>query len=84
MKGFRIIWLGIAVVSILMGCTGDTSVSRTPGQDEIQAGINRRLAAIDKMNIPEAAKERMRQQARGQVPTHNTERTEGLKNNSKK
>ena len=35
------------LVFFLVGCTGDTSVSKQPTQDEIQEGINRRIKAID-------------------------------------
>ena len=49
------------------GCSPATDVSRQPSQNEIQEGVNRRLAEIEKLQIPEAAKERMRQQANGQI-----------------
>jgi PBP1b-binding outer membrane lipoprotein LpoB len=55
----------------LAGCGADTSTSTQPTKDEIQKGIDRRIADVDKMNIPEAAKERMRLQIRGphgQIP----------------
>ena len=62
LKNFALI--AIATVAAF-GCSGDTSVSAEVSPKEIQEGIDRRLAAVDKLNVPEAQKERMRQQIRG-------------------
>jgi hypothetical protein len=50
----------------VVGCTGSTAVSKQPSQAEIQQGVERRMADIDKMQgISPEAKERMKQQIRG-------------------
>jgi hypothetical protein len=57
----------VALLSLaLVGCTGSTAVSKQPSQAEIQQGVERRLADIDKMQgLSPEAKERMKQQVRG-------------------
>jgi hypothetical protein len=59
--------LPVALLSLaLVGCTGSTAVSKQPSQAEIQQGVERRLADIDKMQgLSPEAKERMKQQVRG-------------------
>jgi hypothetical protein len=54
-----------ALTIAIVGCTGSTAVSKQPSQAEIQQGIERRMADIDKMQISPEAKERMKQQIRG-------------------
>ncbi len=53
------------------GCSGSTAVSTQPSNEEIQQGISRRIAEVDKMQIPEESKERMRAQIRGSQPDPN-------------
>lgn len=57
----------VALLSVaLVGCTGSTAVSKQPSQAEIQQGVDRRIADIDKMpGLSPEAKERMKQQVRG-------------------
>jgi|GEM_PF-5257226 len=51
---------------VAAGCTGSTAVSQQPSQAEIQQGINRRLAEVDKMQgLSPEAKERMKAQISG-------------------
>jgi hypothetical protein len=46
---------------LLIGCTGDTSVSKQPSQAEIQAGIDRRVKEIDdNPNLSPEQKEQMK------------------------
>ena len=48
----------------LAGCD-NSEVSRVPKPAEIEDAKQRRLAEVDKLNIPEAEKEIMRQRIRG-------------------
>lgn len=57
--------IGVIAAGLMAGCTGSTAVSTQPSQAEIDAARARRLADIDKLQIDEAAKERMRAQVRG-------------------
>jgi hypothetical protein len=59
---------------VAVGCTGSTAVSTQPTADEIQQGKQRRLAEIEKMNVPETAKQRMRDQVNGGSPNPTPER----------
>lgn len=62
----------------LEGCSGATDVSREPSRDEIKEGIDRRLKVLEQTNLPEAEKERQRQQILGSVPSQNQTRESGL------
>ena len=54
------------VLFALIGCTGSTAVSTQPSASEIQQGIDRRIAEVDKMqNLSPEMKERMKAQIRG-------------------
>lgn len=53
---------------VLAGCTGSTAVSRQPSASEIEEGKQRRLKAIDALQIPEDQKQRMREQITGKQP----------------
>ena len=69
-----------------LGCTGATDVSTQPSQSEIEAGKQRRLAEIDKLNAPEEAKQRMRAQIGGGNPAQPDQaqaRQQGLQKNGK-
>ncbi|MFW5697692.1 MAG: hypothetical protein ACOCX1_03945 [Fimbriimonadaceae bacterium] len=57
----------VCLAAALLACS-DSSVSRVPSEQEIEDGKERRLAAIEELNIPEEQKERMRQQIEGEVP----------------
>ncbi len=65
----RIGWIGVALLALgvaLAGCSGASDVSRQPTQDEIQQGIDRRLAEVDKQpGLTPEMKERMKAQIRG-------------------
>jgi hypothetical protein len=69
MKTLKLLILAFAASS-LMGCD-QSAVSRVPSEEEIEAGKERRLAEIEKLNIPEAQKERMRQQISGDLQRPN-------------
>jgi hypothetical protein len=69
MRSRALMLLGICIVAV--GCTGSTAVSTQPSQAEIQQGIERRIADVDKMQIPEEQKERMKAQIRGSQPDPN-------------
>lgn len=63
-----------ALASIaVVGCTGSTAVSRQPSNAEIEEGKQRRLKAIDALNIPEEQKQRMREQVLGASPQQERE-----------
>ena len=55
----------VGLVIVTCGCTGATDVSTQPSAAEIQQGIDRRIADVDKMQISNEAKERMKAQIRG-------------------
>lgn len=58
--------LAIGLTVVVAGCTGSTAVSKQPSQSEIQQGVERRLAEVDKMQgVSPEMKERMKQQIRG-------------------
>lgn len=57
--------LSIGLIVVVCGCTGATDVSTQPSAAEIQQGIGRRIADVDKMQISSEAKERMKAQIRG-------------------
>lgn len=60
------------VLLTLAGCTGSTAVSTQPSASEIQQGIDRRIAEVDKMpNLSPEMKERMKAQIRGNQPDPN-------------
>ncbi|HEY0867900.1 MAG TPA: hypothetical protein VGE01_10990 [Fimbriimonas sp.] len=64
-----LIGVGLAAALVVAGCTGATDVSKQPSQDEIQAGIQRRLDAIDKdPNMTPQAKEMAKARIQGQAP----------------
>jgi hypothetical protein len=66
------VWLLLAVCIVVGGCTGSTAVSNQPSQAEIQQGVERRVADIDKMSgLSAEAKERMKAQIRGNQPDPN-------------
>ena len=54
-----------AIALTIVGCTGSTAVSRQPSTSEIEEGKQRRLKAIDELQIPEDQKQRMREQVTG-------------------
>lgn len=60
--------LAVALISAA-GCTESTAESKQPTAAEIEQGKQRRLQEIDKMQIPEAAKARMRAQVNGGNPS---------------
>ena len=62
------ILFAIVAVAVLAGCSDSTAVSKEPTAAEIEKGKQNRLAEIDKLNIPEPAKQRMRDQVNGQSP----------------
>lgn len=68
----------LAMGALLAGCNPATDVSQQPSQDEIKAGIDRRLAEIDKLPIPQEEKDRMKQQVSGQQPSQAASRESGL------
>lgn len=68
----------LVLASAIVGCNPATDVSREPSQDEIKAGIDRRLAEIDKLPISQAEKDRMKQQVSGQAPNQADSRKAGL------
>lgn len=58
--------LAALLSTAVAGCTGSTAVSKQPSQAEIQQGVERRIADIDKMQgLSPEMKERMKQQVRG-------------------
>jgi hypothetical protein len=60
-----IVAMGVVLAGI-PGCSGSTASSRQPSQDEIQKGIERRLADVDKQpGLTPEMKERMKAQIRG-------------------
>lgn len=56
--------LGAGFGAMLVGCD-NSEVSRVPKAAEIEDAKQRRLAEVDKLNIPEAEKEIMRQRISG-------------------
>lgn len=68
----------LGLTAVLAGCNPATDVSREPSKDEIQAGIERRLAEIEKLPISQAEKDRMKQQVAGQAPSQADSRKSGL------
>lgn len=68
----------LALLLAVFGCSPATDVSRQPSQDEIKAGIERRLAEIEKLPISQAEKDRMKQQVSGQAPSQADARKSGL------
>ncbi len=60
--------IGLFAILCLCGCTDNTSVSKQPSAADIEASKQRRLAEVEKLNIPEPAKARMRAQINGQSP----------------
>jgi|GEM_PF-4165447 len=65
----RLNWIALALALVgVVGCTGSTAVSRQPSASEIEEGKQRRLKAIDALQIPEEQKQRMRAQITGRQP----------------
>jgi len=57
--------LGLAA---LVGCTNDTSVSREVTKADLEVSTQKQLSDIDKMNVPEGVKQRMRDHLKGGTP----------------
>jgi hypothetical protein len=57
--------IGLAAI-LAAGCSGSTAVSVQPSQSEIQEGVNRRIADIDKRtDLSDEAKARMKERIAG-------------------
>lgn len=75
MKGTLLLAVAVLGAALLAGCVDDTSRSTQPSQTEIEAGVNRRLAEIDKNPaLSPEQKERMKQQITGRAPTQSDTR----------
>jgi hypothetical protein len=62
----RAMLLAAVLGSAVAGCTGSTAVSTQPSQAQIQQGIDRRIADVDKITgLSDEQKERMKSQIRG-------------------
>ncbi|MBC8063193.1 MAG: hypothetical protein H7Y17_00055 [Chlorobia bacterium] len=62
----RVLSLSGLALFVLIGCTGSTAVSTQPSAAEIQQGIDRRIAEVDKQQgLTPEMKERMKAQIRG-------------------
>ena len=45
----------------LVGCEKDTSVSTPPSQNQIDDAVEKRLAEVDKLNLPQSQKDAMKE-----------------------
>lgn len=60
--------LGVVFAAgVLAGC-GDSAVSRVPSEPEIQQAKTSRIDEINKLNIPEEQKQKMRDAINGKNP----------------